>query len=55
MVHTRRYYRIAKVLSLKEIPSSFGKNRVPLWPVTVVFASAIVAVALSALLNGFEK
>jgi hypothetical protein len=50
-----RYYRIAKILSLKEIPASFGKNRVPVWPVTVVFASSIATVAIASLLNGFDK
>ena len=29
-----RFYRINQIVTLKHIPSSFGKNRVPIWPLT---------------------
>ena len=50
-----RYYRIARIVSLKDIPESFGKNRVKVWPVPAVVALSLATVTLSMLAQGFEK
>ena len=50
-----RFYRIDRIVSLKEIPSSFGKNRIPLWPVNAVLVGSLVTVTLAMLFEGYEK
>ena len=50
-----RYYKIARITALKNIPASFGKNRIPLWPVNAILASSVGTVAIAAVLHGFEK
>ena len=42
-----RYYRIARIVSLKDIPASFGKNRVSIWPVPAVITLSVLAVTIS--------
>ena len=64
LLHTRhrsrdagimRYYRIARICSLKNIPASFGKNRVPLWPMASVLLSSLLTVTAAVLAQGWEK
>ena len=50
-----RYYRIARICSLKNIPASFGKNRVPMWPMASVLTSSLVTVTVAVLAQGWEK
>ena len=50
-----RFYRINKIVSLKDIPSSFGKNRVPLWPVNAVLVGSLVTVSVAMLVQGYRK
>ena len=50
-----RFYRINRIVSLKHIPSSFGKNRVPIWPLTGTFVLSLVTVTIAMLAQGFEK
>ena len=50
-----RFYRINKIVSLKKIPPSFGKNRVPIWPVNFVLGLSLVTVAFAMMFNGFDK
>ena len=50
-----RYYRVARICALKNIPQSFGRNRVPMWPMAVVFVSSLATVTVAVLMQGFEK
>ena len=50
-----RYYRIARIVSLKNIPASFGRNRVPMWPFIGFLISSVSVVFLGSVLQGFEN
>ena len=52
-VGSYRYYRVARICSLKNIPASFGKNRMPMWPVTATLGTSVATVAVAILARGF--